>query len=142
MKLRGIEIKAGDLIPAGRLAPRKHKQLWMIRKADHEPPKRKGPVVVEVAADGRTEDTVTVQVTHGPTVSVPATEQEPPMMPTDIDIDRLSPEALAALEAATAPPAVPLLVPTAQVVTEASHAAVTTVSRPGGQRPGKRHDRR
>lgn len=89
MKLRGVELRHGDLIPADLLSPRKHKQLWFVRKADHVPPRAAATAPAPPAAP--------VEAVPAPAAE-PLTEDGPPVLPAppataNLDIERASLEA-------------------------------------------------
>src|SRR5262245_40161988 len=81
MQLRGVKIAVGQVIPADLVTPRKRKQLWMSRKADHAPPKGKSAAL------------------PSPEVAMPPTAHL-----LTRDLNTLTPDELAELEAATAGP--------------------------------------
>ncbi len=120
MKLRGVVITSGQLIPAELLSSKKHKQLWFIGKADHMPPKGSELEAPPVAL-----------VVEPPPMLLeePSMPTLTPPLPADLDLDSLSPEEFAELEAATSSP-LPLPVVTAR----APAIALSTSERPRTRR--------
>jgi hypothetical protein len=54
LKLRGVQLPPDAQIPPDLMTPAKHKQLWTVRQADHEPRGKTARAALE--AERRTED--------------------------------------------------------------------------------------